>query len=153
MAARTPRTVLGAVLLALAAGCTGAPEAATDDGALSSGDCAMPAVSAEGVSTGPGVNKPLHLHPLFNECDIYGHGRPTRIANSDRDLRQPRGSLPVSEGIDARTYRIPWFKRHYPELIEQYANAFKKVAENHKELLADDPGNDETVGRWSLFRG
>ena len=30
----------------------------------------------------------------------------------------------------------------------QYANAFKKVAENYKELLADDPGDPEMLGGW-----
>ena len=29
---------------------------------------------------------------LFNETDVYGHGKPTRIANSNRDLRQPVGN-------------------------------------------------------------
>ena len=110
------------------------------------------AVTAEGVATSPGVNLPLHLHPLFNEVDIYGHGKPTRIANSDRDLRQPAGSLPVSEGITERTYRIPWFKHYRPEIIEEYAAAFKKVALNYKELLADDPGNDISGGAWGLSR-
>ena len=47
------------------------------------------AVQAEGSSCRPGINRPLHLHPLFNTCDVYGHGKPTRIANANRDLRQP----------------------------------------------------------------
>ena len=55
------------------------------------------AVRAEGALTNPGMSDLLHPHPVFNEADIYGHGKPTRIANSDRDLRQPRGSLPESE--------------------------------------------------------
>ena len=55
------------------------------------------AVQAEGVSCSPGLNSPLHLHPLLNTADVYGHGRPTRIANATRDVRQPAGSLPVSE--------------------------------------------------------
>ena len=33
-------------------------------------------------------------------------------------------------------------------LVMQYANAFKKVAENYKELLADDPGDPEMLGGW-----
>jgi len=109
------------------------------------------AVSAEGVSTSPGCNKPLHLHPLFNTCDVYGHGKPTRIAHTDRDVRQPPGSLPVSEGISARFYSIPWFKHHRPALIEEHALAFRKVCEHYEELLPDDPGNPPNLGGWHFF--
>lgn len=110
------------------------------------------AVRAEGCPTHPGVNSALHLHPVFNDCDIYGHGKPTRIANSNRDLRQPKGSLPISEGIGARTFTIPWFKHFRPEIIEEYALAFRKVAERHEELLPGDPGNPEQLGGWHFFR-
>jgi dTDP-4-amino-4,6-dideoxygalactose transaminase len=108
------------------------------------------AVRAEGVSCRPGVNSALHLHPLLNTADVYGHGKPTRIANSTRDLRQPAGSLPVSEGIGARTYTIPWFKHYQPELIAEYAAAFRKAAEHYQELLAEDPGNPPHLGGWHL---
>ncbi len=93
------------------------------------------AVRAEGVSTSPGCNFPLHLHPLLNDADIYGHGKPTRIANSDRDLRQPEGSLPVTESMPRRCYGIPWFKHYRPEIIEEYALAFRKAAENADTLM------------------
>ena len=88
------------------------------------------AVKAEGASTDPGMSELLHLHPVLNDADIYGHGRPTRIANSDRDLRQPEGSLPESERMADRVYSIPWFKHFRPEIIEEHAAAFRKVAEN-----------------------
>ena len=110
------------------------------------------AVAAEGTPCGPGVNKPLHLHPLFNTFDVYGHGKPTRIAFTDRDLRQPPGSLPVSEGIAARTYSIPWFKHYRPAIIEEHAAAFRKVADNHKELLKDDPGDPPGLGGWHFLQ-
>ena len=110
------------------------------------------AVAAEGSVCAPGVNKALHLHPLFNECDVYGHGKPTRIANSDRDLRQPPGSLPVSEGIDKMTYSIPWFKHDRPDIIEEHAAAFRKAAENYEELLVGDEGNPPGMGGWHFFK-
>lgn len=87
------------------------------------------AVRAEGVSTSPGANLLLHLHPLLNEADIYGYGKPTRLANAVRDVRQPAGSLPVTESMPERLFSIPWFKRYRPRIIEEHAAAFRKVAE------------------------
>lgn len=111
------------------------------------------AVRAEGVSNAaPGCNLPLHLHPLQHDADVYGHGRPTIIANASRDLRQSAGSLPVAEGITSRIYWIPWFKHFEPAIIDQYAEAYRKAALNYKELLKDDKGNPERIGGWNLSR-
>lgn len=110
------------------------------------------AVKAEGVGIGAGANNALHLHPVFLTCDVYGHGKPTRIANSNCDLRQGPGSLPVSEGIGKRTYSVPWFKHYKPSVIARYASAFKKVAQNYRELLKDDPGDPPALGGWSFTR-
>ncbi len=109
------------------------------------------AVTAEGFPCTPGANKPLHLHALFNSADIYGDHRPTRIAFSDRDLRQPEGSLPASEKIMSHSYSIPWFKKFYPNVIEEHANAFRKVAENYKALLKGDKGDGPSLGGWHFF--
>jgi perosamine synthetase len=110
------------------------------------------ALKAEGVEgIGPGANNALHLHPLFNDCDVYGHGKPTRIAHADRDLRQPPGSLPVTEKMGKRNYGIPWFKHYRPEIIDEYVAAFKKVSAGAKELLAGDKGDPATVGGWHFF--
>lgn len=47
------------------------------------------AVRAEGVGAcSPGCNATLHTHALFNTADVYGHGKPTRIANSNNDVRE-----------------------------------------------------------------
>jgi perosamine synthetase len=110
------------------------------------------AVQAEGFACTPGVNKALHLHPMLNTVDIYGHDRPTRVAFSDRDLRQPPGSLPISEAIGKQSYSIPWFKHYVPEVIEQYAAAYRKVAENYPALLKDDPGDPADLGGWHFFQ-
>ena len=93
------------------------------------------AVNAEGGRSGRGVNFPLHLHPLLNEADVYRDGKPTRIAFAERDVRQGRGSLPVSERLAGRAFGIPWFKHDRPESIARYANAFRKVAMRAKDLL------------------
>ncbi|MFH1567910.1 MAG: DegT/DnrJ/EryC1/StrS family aminotransferase [Gemmatimonadota bacterium] len=96
------------------------------------------AVSAEiagsGASVGPGANLLMHLHPVLNDADVYGDGKPTRIAFADRDVRQGKGSLPVTETLPGRCYSIPWFKHHRPQVIDQFALAFRKVAESAAEL-------------------
>jgi len=128
------------------------------------------AVTAEGSICNPGCNKPLHLHPLFTTMDVYGHGRPTRIAYLDesrpsegRDesakVEQYVESLPVSEGINRRVFGIPWFKHYRPEIIEEHANAYKKVVKNYRALLAEDTEKDgngsskaeSQIGGYSSF--
>lgn len=111
------------------------------------------ALQAEGAATvRPGMNRPLHLHAILNTADIYGDGKPTRIAFSDRDLRQKPGSLPVSEAANERIYHLPSFKRDYPRIIREYADAFRKVIANHEELLPGDTGNPADVGGWFFAR-
>lgn len=109
------------------------------------------AVRAEGSICTPGINKPLHTHGLLNTADVYGHDRPTRIAFSDRDLRQPIGSLPISERIGHQTYSIPWFKHNRREIIEQHAAAFRKVAQHYADLLPGDPGDPPELGGWHFY--
>ncbi len=92
------------------------------------------AVRAEGGVCSPGANLALHLHPVLNEADVYGHGRPTRIAHTEGDVRQGPGSLPVTEAMQERVYSIPWFKHYRPEVIEEHAAAYRKVAEHAEEL-------------------
>jgi dTDP-4-amino-4,6-dideoxygalactose transaminase len=109
------------------------------------------AVRAEGVPCQPGVNLPLHLHPLFQEVDVYGDGKPTRIAHATRDVREARGSLPVTERAGSLTYSIPWFKHYDLPTIERYAEAFRKPAEHYRDLLPGDPGNPADLGDWHFY--
>jgi hypothetical protein len=108
------------------------------------------AVTAEGSMSFPGCGKPLHLHPLFHEMDVYGHGRPTRIANLGEAarVRQPVDTLPVTERANRSVCTLPWFKRHRPKIIQEHANAFKKVVANYKDLLAGDKGDSEDLGAY-----
>lgn len=110
------------------------------------------AVRAEGVGDCyPGCNIPLHKHPLFTEADVYNHGKPTRIANSSRDVRQLDSGLTVTDAISERLFSVPWFKHYRKDEIEQYANALRKVASNYQELLVSDQGNPPILGGWSMF--
>ena len=93
------------------------------------------AVTAECGKQAGGPNFPLHVHPMLNEADIYGDGEPTRLAGAERDVRQPRGSLPHAEAADDRVLSIPYFKQDDPDAIARYAAAFRKVAEQADRLL------------------
>ncbi|MCX7011721.1 MAG: DegT/DnrJ/EryC1/StrS family aminotransferase [Candidatus Sumerlaeota bacterium] len=93
------------------------------------------AVTAEGVPTGSRCNAPLHLHPVFQEADLFRQGQPTVIAFGQRDVRQGPGALPVSERIRSMCFGVPWFKHDRPDIIEQHALAFRKVAENASQLM------------------
>jgi len=108
------------------------------------------ALCAEGSLCFPGVNKPLHMHPVFASADIYGHGVPTRVANmseQDRSDFKPE-SLPVTERINNEVLMTPWFKHYRSEYIEQHVNAVKKVIENYHELLPGDT-KEEIKGELS----
>ena len=111
------------------------------------------AIRAEGSICNPGCNKPLHLHPLFTSQDVYGHGRPTRIAFLDESakIEQYVEKLPVAEGITRRVFEVPWFKHYEPESIEKHAGAYKKVIENYQALLAGDTDKDAETGGYSSF--
>ena len=93
------------------------------------------AVRAEGVADcWPGANGALHLHEIYHSADIFGMGQPTMISFGQRDVRQGPGSLPVSESIYKIAFGVPWFKHDRPEIIEAYANCYRKVAEHADEL-------------------
>lgn len=111
------------------------------------------AVRAEGFGgCVPGCNEALHTHALFQTADVYGDGKPTRIANAAEDIRRFDENLGPSEKIGSKIFWVPWLKKYIPEEIEQYANAFKKVAENYKELLDGDQGNPPRLGGWHFFK-
>jgi hypothetical protein len=111
------------------------------------------AVRAEGSICNPGCNKPLHFHPLFTKMDVYGHGRPTRIANLSKSekIEQYIESLPVAENINRCVFEVSWFKHFRPKIIEEHAIAYKKVVENHQSLLTEDTGEDAEIGGYSSF--
>jgi len=111
------------------------------------------AVRAEGSTCNPGCNKPLHLHPLFTTMDVYGHGRPTRIAYLGESVKieQYLETLPVAENINRYVFEVPWFKHYHPEAIEEHAKAYEKVIKNYRALLADDSNKDADVGGYSSF--
>jgi len=110
------------------------------------------AARAEGVSAcSPGCNLPLHTHPVFKTLDIYHDGKPTRIASlpTGVDVRERMGALPISESINNKVFKVPWFKHNREEVIEEYAGAFRKISENFNELLPGDKKEETPSGSWS----
>jgi perosamine synthetase len=91
------------------------------------------AINAEGAPAGPGGYYCHHLHPFWNECDVYGDGKPTRIAFS-RDVRQGPGDCPVAEKIVTRLIHIPRMIKYDEEYIDQIAAAYIKVLTNLDQL-------------------
>lgn len=110
------------------------------------------ALLAEGYeSARAGCNRALHTHPLYNTVDVYGDDAPTRLAFAGNDVMAGDTALEVSETIGEKLVRMPWFKKFDKDVIEQYANAVRKVAANYKELIPGDEGNPEQLGGWFFF--
>ncbi len=109
------------------------------------------ALNAEGIKTSPGGNIPLHTHRLFQDCDVYHDGKPTRIAYANRDVRLLDKSIYVGEKINSLTIKIPWFKRFRKEIIEEHAEAFRKVGAQYEELLKNEEADSAVKGSWNSF--
>ena len=71
---------------------------------------------------------------MFHEADIFRQGKPTMIAFGQRDVRPGPGTLPVCESVGQTVFSVPWFKHDRPELIGEYAQAFRKVASHAGRL-------------------
>jgi hypothetical protein len=86
---------------------------------------------------------------------IYEHGcLRARQANANcqyATIDQYVQKLPVAESITRGVFEVPWFKHYDPEIIEQHAGAYRKVASNYRELLAGDTEDDTDTGGYSSF--
>lgn len=113
--------------------------------------CFAKAIRAEGYNQSIGGNLPLHTHPIFQDFNGYHTEKPTRIAFANRDVRLLDRSLPVTESIEV--FSVPWFKKYKPEYIDQYVNAFKKVATQADQLHRLAEPEEDKAGRWYFFTG
>ncbi len=95
------------------------------------------ALHAEGATGFGGVRYAgLHQQPLF--LDLERHGRAEIYTVPKLPDGKPRygpGTLPKTEDIMSRVVLTPTFPNASPELVDQYAEAVKKVVAHHKELL------------------
>ncbi len=96
------------------------------------------ALQAEGVPIWTYVNVPLHLRRRFQERKFYGKGCPFDCPHAGRRVEYREGDCPVAEERckkrELNMGSTSWFVDLRP-LMEQYAAAFQKVAENVDELL------------------
>lgn len=92
-----------------------------------------------------GGNFCLHTHKFFKTFDLMNAGKPGRIMFNDRDVRNDDEMLKPSESRFC--VGAPWFKKFDKEWIELYAECYKKVARNYKDLLDGDLDKAEG-GRW-----
>ena len=103
------------------------------------------ALNAEGVDTYANGNYCLHTHEYFRSFDLFSDGAPTRIAYNNRDVRELDKLCRPSEQIFS--IGLPLFRSFDKEWIEKYATAFRKVAENHQQLLSAE-NNKNAEGQW-----
>ena len=83
-----------------------------------------------------GGNYCLHTHNFFKEFDLTGCGAPSRIAHNEYDVRQDDHLCDPS--LEKYCFSIPRFNYLDKEIIDLYAAGYRKVIENHMDLLEND---------------
>lgn len=96
--------------------------------------------------TWAGANFCLHTHNMFKKFDFRNVGKPSTIEYMD--AAEYYGDKACEKSLIDNSFSAPWFKHFDKKAIELVAACFKKVAENHLQLVED--GNDEKAqgGRW-----
>ncbi len=93
------------------------------------------ALQAEGMPMTPhGFREPEHLRAIFttDKPGLWGQGHP---GPADMPLpRYSRGDYPLAESIRSRIMAFPGWVEAADGVIEQCAQAFRKVAEHHAKL-------------------
>ena len=91
----------------------------------------LKALQAEGVPIQKAASQPLHLEPLFQVEDdhSYTYGRTTPGISTPARQRYQQGDFPQSEQYARSTCTLPPFTEPMPQVMDQFAEAFSKVAE------------------------
>lgn len=92
-----------------------------------------------------GGNFCLHTHPFFKTFDMTHRGTPSRIAYSDRDVRATDALCDAS--LEKYCFSVPRFNYLDKEIIDRYVAGYRKVIENHLDLLENDR-KEAQGGRW-----
>lgn len=92
-----------------------------------------------------GGNFCLHTHQFFKTFDMTNKGTPSRIAYNDRDVRADDSLCDPS--LEKFCFSVPRFNYLDREVIDLYVAGYRKVIENHMQLLEDDK-KEAQGGRW-----
>lgn len=99
----------------------------------------MAALRAEGVEVDVERYRLLHFEPVYQGPEVAGTCPYPPPEVRARMCTYKEGDFPVAEAIYSRLMSLPTFT-YQPcwELLDQYAAAFRKVADNISQLQADD---------------
>ena len=100
----------------------------------------LQALQAEGVPIQKAASQPLHLEPLFQvENDgSFTYGRAYPDITTHHRQRYRRGDFPQSEHYAQTTCTLPPFTEPIPQILDQFVEAFSKVAEHAPLLLKQE---------------
>lgn len=96
------------------------------------------ALQAEGLEIHEPGSAPLNSYKLFQEnySEIYKDEWPLRNSFAFKDNKYKLGDFPVVEEYYSKALSLPTFTgENDKKIIELYASAFKKIADNYMELL------------------
>lgn len=98
----------------------------------------LKAVHAEGVVCGSNGYGTLHLQPLYTGNGIWGGRNPIYPEG------YPKGQhLPITEELAKNAFMMaPRFEKDFPAVVEQYSEAYHKIAENVDELVQYEIDNN-----------
>lgn len=92
-----------------------------------------------------GANYCLHTHNFFKTFDLTNCGAPSRIAHNDYDVRKEDKMCDPS--LEKYYFSIPRFNFLDKNVIDLYAAGYRKVVENHTDLLDNDT-KEVQGGHW-----
>ena len=106
-------------------------------------DTFVEALEAEGAAMGTGY-KVWYLEPLFQDETPFGNRYPWQMSKGDGKLG--KGDLPRTEEMADKIIVIPTYAEPCEELLDQYSEAFHKVAASLEELRKYQEDQPKTSG-------
>jgi perosamine synthetase len=106
------------------------------DQSLVSRDTFLEALWAEGATVFPGYNENWYQTPILQDMNLFKQFWIDNYPNGTKYTPLPPGALPHTDDIVRRAITIPSWGHPVTALVDQYAAAFHKVAQN-MDVLAD----------------
>ena len=101
---------------------------------LVSRDTFLEALWAEGAIVFPGYDENWYQTPILQNMDLFRQMWVDSYPNGTQYTPLPPGSLPNTDNIVKRTITIPSWGHPAITLVDQYASAFHKLAQNMDKL-------------------